>query len=141
MQTASKAQYTHNKKFKVLVDKANKACIKKFEKANSTYYNQLIAIIKSIDNTAIACTFCARTTENATTISKYLKIVDRLYKLSDNLKTCYPKRKAVPCTRKPASLCNPTGYSMEKSLKRYAKTLRNENVKKSGGVPKETCAE
>ena len=141
MQKTSTLQRKHNQKFRVLADSKQKTCIKKFMSKNDEYYKKIVKVIKSIDTTAIACTFCESTTVNTKRVTDYQSLVNKLYKVTDMLKACYPKRKPVPCTRKPVSLCNGSNYNMKRDLERYAKQLRNSNIKASNGIPKVTCKE
>ena len=131
----------HNTKFKVLVDKKQKTCLKKYLRKNTTYYNRILSLLKTFDSTLLQCTSCVKTEANVTALSNYDKLVRSLYKLSDNLKSCYPKRKAVPCTRSREACSKPFNYSLERALKRYAKKLRTDSLKKANGVPKTACKE
>ena len=139
MQKAAKAQRTHNTKFKVLVSKKQKSCLNKYLKKNDSYYKKLLTLIKSIDSTALQCNQCELSTENASILADYEKYVREMYKLSDSLKSCFPKRKSVPCTRSRTACSKPYNYNLQRQLKRYARTLRDQNLKKTRGIPKETC--
>jgi len=141
MASASKAQRDHNTKFRVLVAKDKKTCLRKYLTKNNRYYKQLLNLIKEIDVTPLSCTFCELSTQNVTTLAQYETLVRSLYKLSDDLKSCYPQRRNVPCTRSREACSKPFNYNLQKALKRYARKLRDQNLKKTQGVPKEACKE
>lgn len=145
LEKTSKDQRAHNKKFLVLVPKTNTKCRRAFAKKNDSYYRELIGTLKGIEPVVLSCptSMCSLSNANGGKIARYKKYVEREYKLNSTLTKCIPAQKqGGRCTRSAAE-CRKSAkasYNLKSSLQKYARKLRDRNLKLTGGVPATVCS-
>lgn len=145
LKKASRAQQVHNRKYLVFVPGNEAKCRADYVKRNNAYYKQLVNSLSKIDAAVLQCTgeSCVKSSANETTISRYRKYVDRLYKLPRNLKACYPApSKGGPCTRSIAqcTASRTNRLNLQADLVKFSARLKNDNLKLTNQVPVNECA-